>query len=192
MLKIFSKRKNYPYVAIAIALIVSFVFTMIVPHEWASTPQAQSYISIISVYVPAMAKLRCILPPDSRYMALTGAAIWGLMPIYLLLALLAPYLDEAFLLDAKKSAKILCLSNKKSLWAFAGLIAVDLVIAVAAFFTVWESAQHYGLGSWMNMLSPNVLTQIITWVFMGLFEFLFISLSVNIFWIVGYKIYGGK
>lgn len=189
MREILSSRKNYPPLAIAISLIVSFVFTVIVPHEWASTPQAQSYISIISAFVPAMAKLRSLLPPDSGYVALTGAAIWGLMPAFLLLSLLQPYLDKEFLPDAKKNAEIICLSDKKSLLAFAGLFAVDAVMAAGGFFTVWEKAKHYGVGSWMNMLSSNVFTQIITWTFTGLFEFLFIWLSVCIFWIAGCKIY---
>jgi len=192
MLKILSNRKNYPYIAIAIVLIISFIFMVMVPHECASAPMAQSFISTISLYVPAMAKLRYILPPDSEYIVLTGAAVWGLMPVYLLLSLLSPLVDEAFFPDVKKSAEIICFSNKKSLLAFVVLIAADAIMAAGAFFTVWEPSKNYGPGSWMNMLSRNVLTQIITWVFTGLFEFLFVWLSMCIFCIVGYKIFGDK
>ena len=187
MLRILTRQASYPPVAIVLALMLSFIFNAVIPHGWASMPIAQSYVLIISKYVPAMSELTDLLPPGKEYIALTGAAIWGLMPIYLLIGLLIPYLDKSFLEDTRRYANQLNFGNKKIILSFFALFVIDGVFANFSFFTVWKPAHHYGPGSWMNILSSNAFAQLITWTFVGLAEFLFLWIAIGIFWIIRCK-----
>lgn len=188
MLSIFSKKTRFFFIAIIPSLIIALAFNIAIPHKWADTYQAREYISMVSKFVPAMVELRNTLPSENNYIALTGAVVWGGIPIWFLVVLLVSNFDKYFIFELKKSSSNLKIKSRNSIIGFLWLIVINSIVIRMIFFTMWKSTHQYGPGFLMNMINPGAVNQIITWVCIGTFEFSLLWINACFFRVILYKI----
>ena len=171
-MSILSKQKNYPAIAAAIAFCVSCIFLFVVPRNLANTALAEGSISFIVRIVPAMRQLNDQLPKESEYIALTGAAIWALTPVYAVLVAMMPILDLSFISLARTAAEKLNSGDKKVIGSYCFLSFLVVLLGYGTFFTLWAGHHHTLRGFWLDMVNPFWLTQLATWTTIGLTEYL--------------------
>ena len=175
-MKLLATPKYNINLAAIITFLIAFIFVALAPRDWATTHSAQVFISFIASIVPAMEKLRHAVPHGCEYMALTGATIWALLPLYFCMILLMNLSNSDYTKDCDTWIRKVSLKQKEVIYWLFGMPALITFFAYSSLITLWTEFHYSARGFWLDMTSTNIMAQLATWTFIGLMEYLAIFL----------------